>query len=192
MRVKEKDIPNTAFRNRDGHFEFLVMSSGLTSAPPVFMDLMNRMFKPFLAIFVVVLINNILVYSRTKEVHAGHLRAVFQTLQDSKLYAKFTKYEFWLNSVAFLGHIVFDEGIRVDTQNIKAVNTWPRPSTPTEVQCFLGLAGYYKRFVEGFSSNSAQLTKLTQKATRFQWSNACEKSFQELKNRLTLAPVLIL
>ncbi|XP_075081750.1 uncharacterized protein LOC142166417 [Nicotiana tabacum] len=192
VRVREKDIPKTAFRTRYGHFEFLVMSFGLTNAPAVFMDLMNSLFRPFLDLFVIVFIDDILVYSRSEDEHADHLRAVLQTLRDRKLYAKFSKCEFWLKSVAFLGHIVSDEGIKVDTQKIEAVKSWPRPTTPTEVRSFLGLAGYYRRFVEGFSSLSAPLTKLTQKETKFQWTEACERSFQELKNKLTSAPVLTL
>ncbi|XP_070012922.1 uncharacterized protein [Nicotiana sylvestris] len=104
--------------------------------------------------------------------HVDHLRAVLQTLRDNKLYAKFSKCEFWLKSVAFLGHIVSDGSIKVDTQKIEAVKSWPRPTTPTEIRSFLGLAGYYRRFVEGFSSLSALLTKLMQKATKFQWTEA--------------------
>ncbi|XP_070054963.1 uncharacterized protein [Nicotiana tomentosiformis] len=135
---------------------------------------------------------DILVYSRSKVEHADHLRVVLRDLLERKLYAKFSKCEFWLNFVAFLGHIISGEGIRVDTQNIEAVKTWPRPTTPTEVRSFLGLANYYRRFVEGFSSLSAPLTKLTHKATKFQWTDACELSFQALKDRLTSAPVLTL
>ncbi|XP_070020833.1 uncharacterized mitochondrial protein AtMg00860-like [Nicotiana sylvestris] len=127
-----------------------------------------------------------------KDEHVDYLRAVLQTLRNNKLYAKFSKCEFWLKSVAFLGHIVSDEGIKVDTQKIEAVKSWPRPTTPIEIRSFLSLAGYYRRFVEGFSSLLAPLTKLTQKATKFQWIEACEQSFQELKNRLTSAPVLAL
>jgi len=168
VRVKEKDIPKTAFRTRYGHFEFLVMSFGLTNAPAIFMDLMNRVFKPFLDVFVIVFIDDILVYSRSEEDHANHLRQVLQVLRDRRLYAKFSKCEFWLKSVAFLGHIVSDEGIRVDSQKIEAVKDWPRPTTPTEVRSFLGLAGYYRRFIEGFSSISAPLTKLTHKAAKYQ------------------------
>ncbi|XP_075111389.1 uncharacterized protein LOC142181772 [Nicotiana tabacum] len=192
VRVREKDIPKTDFRTRYGHFEFLVMSFGLTNAPAAFMDLMNTIFRPYLNVFVIVFIDDILVYSRSEAEHAGHLRIVLQTLQDRKLYAKLSKCEFWLNSVAFLGHVISDEGISVDTQKIDAVKNWPRPTTPSEVRSFLGLAGYYRRFVEGFSSISSPLTKLTQKATKFQWSDTCERSFQELKNRLTSAPVLTL
>ncbi|CAN4123908.1 unnamed protein product [Withania somnifera] len=156
------------------------------------MDLMNRVFKSFLDMLVIVFIDDILVYSRSKEDHADHLRLVLQVLRDRKLYAKFSKCEFWLKSVAFLGHVVSTEGIRIDSQKIEAVKDWPKPTTPTEIHSFLGLAGYYRRFIEGFSSISAPLTKLTHKETRFKWNDACERSFQELKNKLTSTPVLVL
>ncbi|KAH0642176.1 hypothetical protein KY285_034832 [Solanum tuberosum] len=191
LKVSECDIPKTSFRTRYSLYEFLVMSFALTNAPATFMDLMNRVFKPYLDMFVIVLIDYILIYSRNEEDHASHLRLVLQTLKDNELYAKFSKCEFWLESVAFLGHIVSSDGIRVDTQKIEAVQNWPRPISPTDIRSFLGLAGYYRRFVEGFSSISSRLTKLTHKLVKFQWSEACEKGFQELKKRLTTAPVLI-
>ncbi|KAH0633816.1 hypothetical protein KY284_036602 [Solanum tuberosum] len=192
LRVREVDISKIAFRTRYGHFEFLVMSFGLTNAPAAFMDLMNRDFKPFLDEFVIVFIDDILIYSRSEAEHADHLRAILQTLQDCRLYAKFSKCAFWLTSVAFLGHVITSEGIKVDGQKIEAVMTWSRPLNAMEVRSFLGLVRYYRRFVEGFSSISALLTKLTHKATKFQWTEACEQSFHELKNRLTTAPVLTL
>ncbi|XP_055824404.1 uncharacterized protein LOC129892914 [Solanum dulcamara] len=192
LKVRECDIPKTVFRTRYGHFEFLVMSFGLTNAPTAFMDLMNRVFKPYLDMFVIVFIYDILVYSKNEEEHAYHLRVVLQTLRDQVLYAKFSKCEFWLASVAFLGHIVSGDGIQVDAQKIKAVKNWPRPTSPTEIRSFLGLARYYRRFVEGFSSISSLLTKMTQKKAKFQWSDACEESFQKLKDKLTTAPVLTL
>ncbi|KAH0748617.1 hypothetical protein KY290_027849 [Solanum tuberosum] len=192
LRVRECDIPKTTFRTRYGHYEFLVMSFGLTNLPATFMDLMNRVFKPYLYMFVIVFIDDILIYSRNDEDHASHLRIVLQTLKDRELYAKFSKCEFWLESVAFLGHIMSRERIKIDTQKIEAVQNWPRPTSPTDIKSFLGLAGYYRRFVEGFSSIISPLTKLTQKIVKFQWSEACEKSFQELKKRLTIAPILTL
>ncbi|XP_070013786.1 uncharacterized mitochondrial protein AtMg00860-like [Nicotiana sylvestris] len=131
-------------------------------------------------------------FIRPKDEHVDHLRAVLQILHDNKLYAKISKCEFWLKSVAFLGYIVSHGGIKVDTQKIEDVKSWRRPTTPIEIRSFLGLVGYYRRFVEGFSSLSAPLTKLTQKATKFQWTEACEQSFQELKNMLTSAPILAL
>ncbi|KAH0661397.1 hypothetical protein KY284_026328 [Solanum tuberosum] len=144
LRVRECDISKTAFRTRYGHFEFLVMFFGLTNAPAVFMNLMNRVFKPYLDMFFIVFINDILIYSRNEEDHASHLKIVLQTLKDRELYAKFYKCKFWLESVAFLGHIVSRERIKVDTQKIEAVQNWPRPISPTDIRSFLGLVGDYK------------------------------------------------
>ncbi|XP_070013073.1 uncharacterized mitochondrial protein AtMg00860-like [Nicotiana sylvestris] len=132
------------------------------------MDLMNRVFKPFLDSFGIVFIDDILVYSRSQEDYADHLRAVLHTLEQHQLYAKFSKCEFWLESVAFLGHVIYEEGFMVDPQKIAAVKNWPRPTTPTEIRRFLGLAGYYRRFVERFSTLASPLIKLTQKAVKFQ------------------------
>jgi len=136
LKIRERDIPKTAFKTRYGHFEFLVMSFGITNAPAAFMDLINRVFKPFLDSFVIVFIDEILVYSQSREDHADHLRAVLQTLYQQILYVKFSKYEFWLESVAFLGHVVSSEGIKVDPQKFATVKNWPRPTTPTEIRSF--------------------------------------------------------
>ncbi|XP_065854728.1 uncharacterized protein [Euphorbia lathyris] len=174
LRVKNVDIPKTAFRTRYGHYEFLVMPFGLTNAPAAFMDLMNRVFKPFLDRFVIVFIDDILA------------------LRENQLYAKFSKCEFWLDSVAFLGHVVSKDGVSVDPKKVDVILHWPRPSSVSEIRSFLGLAGYYRRFVQDFSRIASPLTKLTQKNVKFQWSEACEKSFEELKVRLTSAPVLAL
>ena len=144
LRIKASDVPKTAFRTRYRHYEFLVMSFRLTNAPTSFMDLMNRVFKPYLDYFVVVFIDDILIYSHSREEHEQHLRIVLQTLKDSQLYAKFSKCEFWLSSVAFLGHVVSVEDIQVDPKKIEAVQNWPRPTSATEIHSFLGLAGYYR------------------------------------------------
>ncbi|XP_059290859.1 uncharacterized protein LOC132044383 [Lycium ferocissimum] len=190
--VKGEYIPKTTFRTRYGHFEFFFMSFGLTNAPAAFMVLMNTVFRPFLDVFVIVFIDDILVHCCSETEHADLLRRVLQTLRDQRLYAKFSKCEFWLTSVAFLGHIVPNEGIKVDDRKIEAVKNWPQPTTASKIQNFLGVAGYYQRFVEGFSSIAAPLTKLTQKGAKFQWSEACERSFQKLKDKSTSAPVLTL
>ena len=155
LRIRASDVPKIAFRTRYGHYEFLVMSFGLTNAPAAFMELMNRVFRPYLDLFVIVFIDDILIYSRSQEEHEKHLRVVLQTLKDSQLYAKFSKCEFWLSSVAFLGHVVSAAGIQVDPKKIEAVKNWPRPASATDIQSFLGLAGYYHRFVEGFLSIAA-------------------------------------
>ncbi|WMV56466.1 hypothetical protein MTR67_049851 [Solanum verrucosum] len=129
---------------------------------------------------------------RNEEEHVSHLRVVLQIFKDCQLFAKFRKCEFWLQSVAFLGHIVSSKAIRVDSQKVEEVKQWPRPTSPTDIRSFLGLAGYYRWFVEGFSSIASPLTRLTQKKVKFQWSDDCEKIFAELKTRLTTPPVLTL
>ena len=192
LRVRDQDIQKTAFRTRYGHYEFLVMPFGLTNAPGVFMALMNKIFAPFLDQFIVVFIDDVLVYSRSQEDHEQHLRSALQTLRDHQLYAKLSKCEFWLKQVIFLGHIISKEGLAVDPGKIDAVVKWQRPMSVTEIRSFLGLAGYYRRFVRGFSSIAAPLTRLTRKDVPFVWTDECEASFQELKNRLTTAPVLTL
>ncbi|KAL0544458.1 hypothetical protein IC582_019573 [Cucumis melo] len=190
LRIKDEDVPKTAFRSRYGHYEFIVMSFGLTNAPAVFMDLMNRVFREFLDTFVIVFIDDILIYSKTEAEHEKHLRMVLQTLRDNKLYAKFSKCEFWLKQVSFLGHVVSKAGVSVDPAKIEAVTGWTRPSTVSEVRSFLGLAGYYRRFVENFSRIATPLTQLTRKGAPFIWSKACEDSFQNLKQKLVTTPVL--
>jgi len=156
------------------------------------MDLMNRVFRLFLDKFVVVFIDDILIYSRDNEEHAQHLRIMLQTLREHQFYAKLKKYEFWLEEVVFLGHVVSKEGIKVDPQKIKAILDWRRPTNVTEVRSFLGLAGYYRRFIKDFSKISSPLSNLLKKVVKFEWSNKCEEAFQELKSRLTSAPILTL
>ncbi|MCO6516861.1 MAG: reverse transcriptase family protein, partial [Snodgrassella sp.] len=177
LRIWDEDIPKTAFRTRYGHYEFLVMSFGLTNAPAAFMDLMNRVFRDYLDKFVIVFIDDILVYSQSESQHEQHLRLVLQRLREHRLYAKFSKCEFWLPQVTFLGHIVSKDGILVDPSKIEAVRNWPRPGNVPEVRSFLGLAGYYRRFVEGFSRIVVPLTELTKKKTKFVWTDRCENSF---------------
>ncbi|TYJ96975.1 DNA/RNA polymerases superfamily protein [Cucumis melo var. makuwa] len=192
LKVRESDIAKTAFRTRYGHYEFRVMPFGLTNAPAVFMDLMNRIFHQYLDQFVIVFIDDILVYSVDRESHEEHLRIVLQTLRDKQLYAKFSKCEFWLEQVVFLGHVVSAKGVSVDPQKVEAVVNWERPTSATEVRSFLGLAGYYRRFIEDFSQLALPLTALTRKNAKFEWSDKCEQSFQELKKRLVTAPILAL
>ncbi|VVA31186.1 PREDICTED: retrotransposon, partial [Prunus dulcis] len=192
LRIKEEDVPKTAFRTRYGHYEFLVMPFGLTNAPTAFMDLMNRVFRRYLDHFVIVFIDDILVYSKSRKAHMKHLELVLKTMRRKKLFAKFSKCQFWLDRVNFLGHVISADGVYVDPQKVEAVVNWPQPTSVTEVRSFLGLAGYYRRFVEGFSTIAAPLTRLTRKGVKFEWSDECEKSFNELKTRLTTAPVLAL
>ncbi|GKE38726.1 putative reverse transcriptase domain-containing protein [Tanacetum coccineum] len=162
LKVQEQDIPKTAFQTRYGHYEFQVMPFGLTNAPAVFMDLMNRVCKPYLDKFVIVFIDDILIYSKDKKKHEEHLKALLELLKKEKLYAKFSKCEFWIPKVQFLGHVIDSRGIHVDPTKIESIKDWASPKTPTEIRQFLGLAGYYRRFIEGFSKIAKSMTKLTQ------------------------------
>ncbi|KAK8510296.1 hypothetical protein V6N12_073367 [Hibiscus sabdariffa] len=191
LKVREQDVLKTVFRTRYGHYEFLVMPFGLTNAPAAFMDLMNRVFHEYLDQLLVVFIDDILVYSRTEEDHDRHLRLVLQTLLENQLYAKLSKCEFWIREVVFLGHVVSSEGIRVDPKKVEAVVNWKQPKSVTEIRSFLGLAGYYRRFVSGFSKVATPLTKLLQKGVKYEWSDARRQAFEKLKEALTNAPVLI-
>ncbi|GJY22283.1 putative reverse transcriptase domain-containing protein [Tanacetum coccineum] len=172
LRVRDEDIPKTAFRTRYGHYEFQVMPFGLTNAPAVFMDLMNRVCKPYLDKFVIVFIDDILIYSRNKEEHANHLRIILELLKKEKFYA--------------------NQGIHVDPTKIEAVKNWASPTTPTEVRQFLGLAGYYRRFIKDFSKITKSLTELTQKNKKYSWGEKQESAFQLLKQKLCEAPILAL
>ncbi|KAA3480520.1 reverse transcriptase [Gossypium australe] len=191
LRVKDSDILKTTFRTRYEHYEFLVMPFGLTNAPTIFMDLMNRIFRPYLDRFVVAFIDDILIYSRDEIEQAEHLSIVLQTLREKQLYTKFSKCEFWLHEVSFLGHIVSASGIRVDPSKISAILNWKPPRNVSEVCSFLGLAGYYRRFVKCFSTIATPMTRLLQKDIRFEWSDKCQKSFDQLKTPLIEAPVLV-
>ncbi|GJS68945.1 putative reverse transcriptase domain-containing protein [Tanacetum coccineum] len=177
LRVREEDISKTAFRTRYGHYEFQVMPFGLTNAPAVFMDLMNRVCKPYLDRFVIVFIDDILIYSKSRKEHEGHLKLILNLLKKEELYAKFSKCEFWLSKVQFLGHVIDSEGIHVDPAKIEAIKDWASPKTPTEIRQFLGLAGYYRRFIEGFSKIARPMTKLTQKSVKFEWGEKAETAF---------------
>jgi len=192
IKVKDEDIQKMAFRTRYGHYEYSVMPFGVTNAPGVFMEYMNRIFHTYLDRFVVVFIDDILIYSKFEEEHVEHLRIVLQVLKEKKLYAKLSKCELWLNEVNFLGHIISGNGISVDPSKVDAVSQWETPKSVTKVRSFLGLAGYYRRFIEGFSKLALLLTQLTCKGRAFVWDVQCENSFNELNQRLATAPILIL
>jgi len=147
IKVREEDIPKTAFSTRYGLYEFLVMSFGLTNAPTFFMYLMNSVFMTELDVCVVVFIDDILVYSKNEEEHFKHLRIVLDRLREHQLYAKFSKCQFWLKEVSFLGHILSAKGVAVDPSKVQEVLDWKSPTSVTEIQSFLGLAGYYRRFI---------------------------------------------
>nr|GFC28432.1 retrovirus-related Pol polyprotein from transposon 17.6 [Tanacetum cinerariifolium] len=164
LRVREEDIPKTSFRTRYRHYEFQVMSFGLTNAPVVFMDLMNRVCKPYLDKFVIVFIDDILIYSKDEKEHEEHLKVILELLTKEELYAKFSKCEFWIPKVQFIGHVIDNQG----------------------------LAGYYQRFIEGFSKIAIPMTNLTQKKVKFEWGDKQEAAFQLLKQKLCSAPILAL
>ncbi|GJW18321.1 putative reverse transcriptase domain-containing protein [Tanacetum coccineum] len=192
LRVREEDIPKTAFRTRYGHFEFTVMPFGLTNAPVIFMDLMNRVYNPYLDKFVIVFIDDILIYSKSEEEHEVHLKTILDLLKKEKLYAKFSKCEFWLKEVQFLGHVVNCDGIHVDPSKVESVKNWKTPESPAEIRSFLGLAGYYRRFIENFSKIAKPLTLLTQKNKTYVWGDKQDEAFRILKEKLCNAPVLAL
>nr|GFA31850.1 putative reverse transcriptase domain-containing protein [Tanacetum cinerariifolium] len=193
LRVREEDVQKkTAFRTRYGHYEFQVMPFGLTTAPALFMDLMNRVCKPYLDKFVIVFIDDILIYSKDEKEHEEHLRQILKLLKKEELYAKFSKYEFWIPKVQFLGHVIDSQSSHVDPAKIESVKDWASPKSPTEIRQFLGLTGYYRRFIEGFSKIAKTMTKLTQKKIKFEWGDKQEAAFQLLKQKLCSAPILAL
>ncbi|GJZ61795.1 reverse transcriptase domain-containing protein [Tanacetum coccineum] len=165
LRVREEDIPKTAFRTRYGHYEFRVMPFGLTNAPAVFMDLMNRVCKPYLDKFVIVFIDDILIYSHNEKEHEEHLKTILELLKEEELYAKFSKCEFWINTVKFLGHVIDSSGIHVDPAKIETVKNWASPTTPSEIR---------------------------QRDRKFDWGEEQETAFQLLKQKLCAAPILAL
>ena len=168
------------------------MPFGLTNAPAAFMKMMNGIFRDFLDEFVIIFIDDILVYSRSKEDREKHLRVVLGWLRGQKLFAKLSKCSFWQKSIGFIGHIVSDQGVSVDPEKIQTIRDWTHPRNATEVRSFLGLAGYYRKFVKGFASLAQPMTQLTGKDVKFAWNERCEKCFSALKDMLTSAPILVL
>ncbi|KAI3776205.1 hypothetical protein L1987_45977 [Smallanthus sonchifolius] len=192
LKVREEDIPKTAFRMHYGHFEFHVMSFGLTNAPTALMDLMNRVCRPMLDRSVIVFIDDILIYSKNEGDHACHLKEVLEALKKEKLYAKFSKCAFWLREVQFLGHVINPNDIMVDPAKIMTVREWNIPKTPNEFRSFLGLAGYYRRFIQDFSKIASPLTKLTRKEVKYKWGSTQDEAFKELTKKLIKGPVIAL
>jgi hypothetical protein len=192
LRIKEADVQKTTFVTRYGQYEFTVMPFGLTNAPAFFMNLMNKVFMEELDKFVVVFIDDNLIYSKSRKDHEHHLWIVLGRLRAHKLYAKLSKCEFWLEKIAFLWHILIAEGIEVDPSKVEAVSKWKQPSNVSEVRSFLGMEGYYCRFIKGFSSISRPMTELLKIYNKFIWTPKCEESFQIIKKKLTTTPVLTL
>ncbi|GKC37786.1 putative reverse transcriptase domain-containing protein [Tanacetum coccineum] len=184
LRVHEADIPKTAFRTRYGYFEFTVMPFGLTNVPAVFMDLMNRVCKPHLDKFVIAFIDDILIYLKSKEEHEIHLKTILELLKKEKLYAKFSKCKFWLQKVQLLGHVVNQDGIHVDPSKVESVKNWKTPESPIKIHSFLGLVGYYRRFIDNSSKITKPLTLLTQKNMKYEWGDKKEEAFRILEEKL--------
>nr|GEV18284.1 putative reverse transcriptase domain-containing protein [Tanacetum cinerariifolium] len=168
------------------------MLFGLTNAPTVFMDLMNQVCKPYLDRFVIIFIDDMLIYSKSRKEHEGHLKLILKLLKEEELYAKFSKCEFWLSKVQFLGHVIHSKDIHIDPAKIESIKDWASPKTPTEIRQFLGLVGYYRRFIKGFSKIARPMTKLTQKSVKFDWGEKAEAAFQLLKQKLCSASILAL
>jgi hypothetical protein len=175
MKIRPSDIPRTTFSTRYGLYEFTVMSFGLTNVSAYFINLMNKVFMEYLDRFIVVFIDDILIYSKSESDHDEHLRLVLQKLRDNQLYAKYSKCEFWIGEVSFLGHIISNEGISVDPAKVKEIVVWSIPTTVTEIRSFLELAGYYRRFIEGFSEIAKPMTSLMEKGREFNWDEKCQK-----------------
>ncbi|WVZ63546.1 LOW QUALITY PROTEIN: hypothetical protein U9M48_013170 [Paspalum notatum var. saurae] len=166
------------------------MSFGLTNAPAFFMYMMNSVFLNELDKFVVVFLDDILIYSKDEKEHEEHLRIVLTRLREHKLYAKFSKCAFWVIEVGFLGYILSEKGVAVDPSKVECVLNWKQPKTVTEIRSFLALTGYYRRFIKDFSKTAKPMTSLTKKNARYSWSPNCEEAFQSLKKSLTTMLVL--
>ncbi|KAL3699317.1 hypothetical protein R1sor_017339 [Riccia sorocarpa] len=190
IRIADEDVPKTAFRTRYGHFEYLVMPFGLTNAPATFMGLMNDIFRPYLDKSVIVFLDDILVYSRTVAEHQRHLQQVLQVLRDNQLYAKLSKCEFGKTEVDYLGHRVSAKGIQVMEEKVEAIQRWSAPQDQTQLKSFLGLTGFYRRFVRRFAQISQPLTLLLGKGKTWQWGTSQEIAFEALKDALLHAPIL--
>jgi hypothetical protein len=192
LRIWPSDISKTTFITKYGLYEFTIMSFGLTNALVYFMYLMNNVFMDYLDKFMVVFIDDILIYSQNEQEHEEHLRKVLQRLRDCQLYAKLSKCEFRISEVLFLGHIINWEGLVVDPKKVTTILDWKAPKDVRGIKSFIGMAGYYRRFIEGFSKLARPMTTLLAKKVEFKWTPACQKSFKTLKEKLTTAPVLIL
>jgi hypothetical protein len=190
VHIKGEDIHKTAFQTRYGHYEFVVVPFGLTNAPATSMCLMKNVLSKFLDKFVLVFIDDILIYSKNREEHEEHLRLVLQVLREHQLYAKFSKCDFFQKQIHYLGHVLSKEGVAVDPDKIRSIMEWPTPRDVSDIRSFLGLAGYYRIFIKDFSKIGCPITALQKKGTKFLWTQQCEERFQTLKHLLTHAPVL--
>jgi hypothetical protein len=190
IRIKEEYISNIAFKTRYGHYEFTLVPFGFSNAAIVFMCLVNGVFHEYLDKFFIVFLDDILIYSKSKEEYEHHLRMVLKVLREHKLYAKFRKCSFYHKQIHYLGHIISKDGIAVDPEKIEAIREWSVPRNVTKVRSFMGLVGYYRRCIKGFSKIAHPITSLQKKGLKFQWTLDCENNFQHLKQLLTSAPIL--
>jgi hypothetical protein len=173
LRIRPSDIPKTSFITKYGLYEFTVMSFGLTNAPAYFMYLMNNVFMDYLDKFMVVFIDDNLIYSQNEQEHEEHLRKVLQRLRDCQLYAKLSKCEFWISEVLFLGHIINREGLAIDPKKVTTILDWKAPKDVRGIKSFIGMVGYYRCFIESFSKIARPVTTLLAKKVEFKWTPAC-------------------
>ncbi len=191
IRIRAGDERKTAFSTTTGHYEYRVKPFGLVNSPSIFQSFINDVFRDMLNKYVIVYIDDILIYSESLEEHIQQVRAVLKRLIQHQLYAKTEKCEFHLTSISFLGYVISHEGVAMDESKVNAVLKWSLPSTIKELQRFLGFANFYRRFIRGFSSVAAPLTSMTRKgSSRLHWSSTAREAFQELKQRFTTAPIL--
>ncbi|CAI7770301.1 unnamed protein product [Closterium sp. NIES-53] len=192
LRITEDDVPKTAFRSPFGHFQWRVLSFGLTNAPASFQRAMNDVFRDAIGQFILVYLDDILVYSKTEDEHMEHLKWVLGKLREHKYYARLWKCHFYKRELEYLGHVVGHNGLKVDPKKVAAVQEWPVPRDVGQVRSFLGLANYFRRFLENYSTIVAPLTALTRKGCVWEWTPQCQKAFEKVKHKLTNAPVLVL